>query len=411
MRNTLLFLCMILLFSSCKEKNATPKTEIKHELSNELTSLANPSSENSQLPRLFSNGKDLYFSWVTQTDTTDVLNFSMLKDGSWIEVEEIVRGNDWFTNWADFPNIAENNGRILTSFLQKSDSGTYTYDVKLNLYHPEKKAWKKNFILHHDGTKSEHGFVSIRPYAHNSFVVTWLDGRETVGAAHGGGQMTLRAAIVFEDGTIDYDTLLDEKVCDCCNTSLAIGPDDQILVAYRDRSDDEIRDISIVDWTKDANWSAPRSVADDQWKIAGCPVNGPSIDVMEQSVAVAWFTAANDEGKVQIAFSEDRGKSFGLPIRVDSGNATGRVDVIMISETEAMVLWMEPQGEDELIQLARVHSNGTVGYTKTITKTSAERASGFPQLEKIGDTLYIAWTVVEEETSHIEMASLVVDGL
>ena len=38
---------------------------------------------------------------------------------------------------------------------------------------------KEDFILHSDGVKSEHGFVSIIPNDNNGFYVTWLDGRNT----------------------------------------------------------------------------------------------------------------------------------------------------------------------------------------------------------------------------------------
>ena len=122
----------------------------------------------------------------------------------------------------------------------------------------------------------------------------------------------------------------------------------------------------------------------------------------ESSTAVAWFTGVGDEGKVNVAFSGN----YKNPIRVDAGNATGRVDLVMLSETEAAVLWMEPQGEDEVIQLIKVSSNGAKGVPITISKTNRERASGFPQLERVGDTLFVAWTVTAKESSKIEMASV-----
>lgn len=299
----------------------------------------------------------------------------------------------------------------MTSFLQKSATGTYTYDVKLNLYNAEKNSWKKNFILHNDGTKSEHGFVSIRPHAENSFLVVWLDGRETVGKEHGGGQMTLRSAIVFEDGSIDYDTLLDERTCDCCQTGVAIGPNDEIIVAYRDRSEDEIRDISLVRWQMEGGWSKPQTIGNDHWKIAGCPVNGPSIDSYGNNLVVAWFTAADDSPKMQVAFSQDIGKSFGLPFRIDNGNTLGRVDIAMISDTAAVISWMENKGDDTLIQVMKVESNGLIGSPVTISKTSAERASGFPQMEVLGEKIYVAWTDVQGEISSIKTAVLALENL
>jgi hypothetical protein len=349
-----------------------------------------------------------------------------LDNGNWDEVTEIISGKDWFNNWADFPNIVEVNGNLLTSYLQKSDTATYAYDVKLNLYSEtlrQAKAdsngsgWKKNFILHNDGTKSEHGFVSMQPYVANSFVVTWLDGRNTSGGhdthdGHSeGGAMSLRAAIVFEDGSVQYDSLLDERVCDCCGTSTAIGPDDEIIVAYRDRSDEEIRDVSVVRWQKKGGWSKPQNVGNDQWKIPGCPVNGPSVVAKDSTVVVSWFTAAKGEGDVRVSFSKDIGKTFGSPFRIDVGSAIGRTDVVMLSSEKAAVLWMEPEGDETVIRLIGINQHGYTGETITVSKTSAERASGFPQLELIGDTAYIAWTEVSEAGKTIKTASVAVSDL
>ena len=399
------FLFSVVFFWSCKE--TSEKQETTQKVNEVVVSIKNPSAENSSLPRLFSNGEELFLSWVSKKDSLSILNYSKYSDGVWLPSEEIISGTDWFVNWADFPQIAENNGNILTSYLQKSADVTYTYDVKLNLYNDSTKTWKRNFILHNDGTKSEHGFVSIQPYVSNSFFVTWLDGRNTIGghenhAEHGNGAMNLRGAIVFEDGTIDYDKILDDRVCDCCNTAAAIGSNDELIVVYRDRSEEEVRDISMKRWTRDSNWLPPITIGNDQWKIAGCPVNGPAVDTFENSVAVAWFTGVGDEGKVNVVFSGN----YKNPIRVDAGNATGRVDIVMLSKTEAAVLWMEPQGEDEVIQLIKVSSDGSKGVPITISKTSRERASGFPQLEKVGDTLFVAWTVTAKESSKIAMASV-----
>lgn len=408
MRISILCLSLLLLVS-CKSES---KKKAPETLTKEVQAFENPVIGNSSLPRLFSDNNQLFLSWVEKKDTVSTLNYSIFENEKWNPTEAVNSGSDWFTNWADFPAIAATpNGNILTSFLQKSASGTYTYDVKLNLFNAETNTWKKNFILHNDGTKSEHGFVSIRPYAGNSFLVVWLDGRETAGKEHGGGQMTLRAAIVFEDGSIDYDTLLDERICDCCQTGVAIGPNDEIIAAYRDRSEDEIRDISTVRWQMDGGWSKPQTIGNDNWKIAGCPVNGPSIDAFGNNLAVAWFTAAEEAPKVQVVFSQDIGETFGLPIRIDNGNALGRVDVAMVSDNSAIICWMENQGDDTLIQVMKIEDNGSKGTPITISKTSSERASGFPQIELLGDNLFAAWTQIDSETSKIKTASVPLNSL
>tara|TARA_R100000935_G_scaffold42923_1_gene65209 strand:+ start:28237 stop:29481 length:1245 start_codon:yes stop_codon:yes gene_type:complete len=413
MKKYLVFWLLAMLFTiSCKQKSEKPANTPISALESSVQRLNNPTEPQSHLPRLFSNGEQLYMSWMTQKKDTSYLNFSVFDGANWLEAETITQGNDWFINWADFPAIAINKrGDILTSFLEKSDTATYTYDVKLNLYNAETRTWKKDFILHNDGTKSEHGFVSMRPYAGNSFMVTWLDGRETAGKEHAEGQMTLRGALVFEDGTIDYDTLLDERVCDCCQTTTAIGANDQIIVAYRDRSEEEVRDISVTDWTKEAGWSQPRTIGNDNWKIAGCPVNGPSIDAKGDHVAVAWFTVAKGEGNVNVAFSKDGAKTFGMVSTLDKGSATGRVALQILSETEALVLWMEPKDEKEVLVLAKVNSAGKKISEVIISETSPERVSGFPQLEVLNDIAFIAWTDVEGENKSIKTAKIALEHL
>ena len=208
--------------------------------------MVNSSCTRFRFPRLFSNGASLFLSYVTQTDSLSTLYYSEYKDETWQRPIKVSSGNNWFVNWADFPVIAENKGTILINHLQKSAEGTYTYDIKLNIHSFEVTKNKRDFLLHDDGTKSEHGFVSMTP-TDSGFFVTWLDGRNTSGGGHNSqdshnkaGAMTLRSASINFQGEITKSIELDNRVCDCCGTSSAMsnkGP----IVAYRDRSKNEIQ--------------------------------------------------------------------------------------------------------------------------------------------------------------------------
>ena len=401
---------MISLLVSCKTE--TSKSEPAVLVNNRHTAIIeikNPSLINSSLPRLFSNGEDLLMSWIQNKDSIASLKYSKFNGINWTAPTEIISGSDWFVNWADFPAIADNNGSILTNILKKSAEGTYTYDIHLQLYSKQKNTWKNNILLNQDGIKSEHGFVSMLPYNNDSFFVTWLDGRTLVGVPKENEQMTLRAAFIDAEGEISNDILLDDKTCECCNTAATMtsnGP----IVAYRDRSDTEIRDISIVRFVN-GNWTAPKNVYQDHWEIPGCPVNGPAIDSFNDAVALAWFTAENDNPRIQVSFSENQGETFGLQYRVDNGNAIGRVDIVMIDQNNAVVSWMEPDGIDTLIQILKVSSNGEKNIPITITKTRSERSSGFPQLELVGDRLYVAWTSLEDKKPAIKIVTVLASDL
>lgn len=373
--------------------------------SNHLNAISSPADSVSAEPYLFTDSAGIvYLSWVEKGKEKNLLKFSRLNSGHWSKPTVISSGDNWFVNWADYPMLASDGaGSMIAHFLEKSEKGKYTYDVKLITSADNGNAWSESKILHDDGKKAEHGFVSLVPYKENYFI-SWLDGRNT--AVEGEmdhskghhGQMTLRAAIVNKQGVKSSEWELDNRVCDCCQTSSAItlnGP----IVVYRDRSEDEIRDISIVRQVN-GEWTKSKPIFSDNWKIAGCPVNGPRVDAQKNNLAVAWFSSPDKKGQVYIIFSHDGGASFGSPVRVDEGEGIGRVDVIMLDDKTAMVSWME----GAVIKAVRVNANGKKEPSILIASSSESRSSGFPQMTKSGNSVFFAWT--DDKVKKIRVASL-----
>jgi hypothetical protein len=224
----------------------------------------------------------------------------------------------------------------------------------------------------------------------------WLDGRnmkdmkETDEHAPAPASMTLRYAAIDRDGNLSDEAELDDRVCECCQTSAAMTGNGPIAV-YRDRSPSEIRDIYIVRQVNGA-WSAPQPVYADNWQINGCPVNGPSVAAEGQRVVVAWFTSVGDTPRVKVAFSEDAGATFGKPIQVDDGANVGRVDALLLADGSALVCWLSGNVEGGAIKVRRVQADGTVGPSSVIARTDISRSSGFPRMVRFGDEVQFAWT-------------------
>ena len=108
-------------------------------------------------------------------------------------------------------------------------------------------------------------------------VVYRLDGRAMKPGhdEHGGGDMSVRSATYDKAGKQLTESAVDLRVCECCPTTAAVTADGPI-VAYRDRSDTEIRDIYVARFVG-GKWSEPAPVHRDNWQIAACPVNGPAL--------------------------------------------------------------------------------------------------------------------------------------
>jgi hypothetical protein len=166
--------------------------------------------------------------------------------------------------------------------------------------------------------------------------------------------------------------------------------DGATVVAYRDRSASEIRDIS-VSRLSDSEWSAPRTVYGDNWEIAGCPVNGPALASNDNLVVTAWFTMAQNSPVVRVAFSDDRGQTFGRPIRIDDGSPLGRVDAIMLEDDSALVSWIEQEDDAAQILIRRINPSGAF-ESMTVASTSGSRSSGFPRMVRFDNIIVLAWT-------------------
>jgi hypothetical protein len=204
---------------------------------------------------------------------------------------------------------------------------------------------------------------------------------------------------IGSDNSLGTEVGVDDRVCDCCQTAVAVAASGPVVV-YRDRSTDEIRDIYVVRQV-DGRWTAPKPVHQDGWRIAACPVNGPSIAADGDRVVVAWFTGAADTARVRVAFSDDGGSTFGPPVRIDNGSPAGRVDVVLQPDGSALVSWLERTaiptaqggGEGAEVRVRRVRSDASLGQWATVARSSVARASGFPQMVATArGEVFFAWT-------------------
>ena len=387
---TLLLLAATVVMAGCAPSETDEAAPVATTLA--FQEIESPAAPGSGEPNLhISADGDVFLSWIEPgVEARHALRFARLEDEAWSAPQTIAEGDDWFVNWADFPSLIALDNGLAAHYLARSGPDTYAYDVKITQSSDGGRTWSPAVRPHDDGTLTEHGFVSMLPWHNDRLLAVWLDGRNMAGGHGSGGAMTLRTATLDRHGARYDEAVLDERVCDCCPTSAARTPHGAVVV-YRDRSDDEQRDIAIVSLSSQG-WSLPRTVHEDGWQIAGCPVNGPAVAAEEANVAVAWFTAAQDTPRVKVAFSTDEGQTFGPPTTVDDSQPVGRVDLVALPDGGALISWVEKTEDGAEIRVRRVHPDGTRAPATTVAPTSAARASGFPHLARRGPEIYAAWT-------------------
>lgn len=356
-------------------------------------SIESPAKPHSAQPQLTVSDKGVILSWIERAGAEATLKFSERTATGWIAATTVASGRDWFVNWADVPSVARlDDGTLVAHWLQKSGPGTYAYDVRLSHSRDNGKTWSASFTPHHDGTKTEHGFATLFQMPGAGLSLVWLDGRNMTEGEHAGhgGSMTLRFGAFGKDWKQTADTELDARVCECCPTTAAITSDGPI-VAYRDRSPEEIRDIYITR-LENGKWSEPKAVHADGWRVPACPVNGPALSARGKQVAVAWFNAKDDQPKSFAALSSDAGRSFGAPVRLDDQASLGRVDVEILPDGSAMAAYMEFADQRAQFRVRRVLPDGSKSAPITISGMTGNRSSGYPRMVLHGDELVFAWT-------------------
>ena len=371
--------------------------------------LESPAAPSSGLPQLSASSRGILLSWVERAGSQATLKFAERTGRGWSPVRTAATGTNWFVNWADVPSVLRLDDRTLVAhWLQKSGSGTYAYDVRLARSTDDGRTWSASTTPHHDGLQREHGFASLLPMPGRGLALIWLDGRHTSGTADhdapgaSGGAMSLRYATFDGQWRQTSDVQVDDRVCDCCPTT-AVMTSEGPLVAYRDRSGDETRDIYVAR-LEGRTWSTPRAAHADNWQIAACPVNGPRLSARGRDVALAWFTGKNEVGRSFVAFSKDAGRSFGGPIRLDTGGSLGRVDVALLPDGSAVASWIESSDKGGRIAIRRVTPTGGASSPTTVATVSTARISGYPRMAFHAGELVFAWIEGDASATRVQTA-------
>lgn len=352
-----------------------------------------PAGDNAHGPRLAQGPDDTaILSWMERGEGDSTLKFSVLTEGAWQAANTVISDSEMFVNWADLPAVTPiGSGALLAHWLSYTADAPYAYSIRTSRSDDHGDTWSAPSSPHTDGTPTEHGFVSLYTTDAGTGLI-WLDGRKMGNEATGDPVdtgMTLRSATIAPDGSLLDEALLDDLICDCCQTDIAMTEKGPIAI-YRDRTREEIRDIYVARIV-DGQWQPGVPISDDNWHIAGCPVNGPSLDTDGKLVVVAWFSAPGNKPIVQTAISTNSGKSFSTPLVIAQEKALGHVGISLIDAHSYAVSWMESDQQGTyVINVRSVTIDGQTGPVHTIGRTGIAR--NVPQMIRVKDRLVLAWT-------------------
>lgn len=378
-----------------------------------------PSAAGSAQPDLAATADGrLLLSWISSVEgRRNALQFVAMSDnGHWQSAPRTIAvGDSLMANWANTPHIAQTaDGALWVQFMQKMGEG-HAGNVALSRSVDGGFNWASPIAVNDDGVEAEHGFAALWPASRDTMGVAWLDGRDNVGggmhdegdpttgthAMPGEGRTALRAAMFDMNLQRSGEAVVDAKTCDCCQTAIAAtvrGP----LLVYRDRSDQEIRDIAAVRYDG-KDWGKPVPVHADGWRMTGCPVNGPAVAANGNAALVAWYTEAGGKPSVRVARSEDAGDSFGSPVAIDEGEQVHGRAALALDARQAWILWIREDAAGQALWLSRRTPDLKREYQRLeVAKLQGRgRGTGFPKIALRGGEGYVVWTDIEGGVPHL----------
>lgn len=400
-KKNLLSLTILLILAACRPDRETDFT---------ITPYPLPVDAGEALS-MFSNDRgEVYASWIeADSQQRYRFRFSRFVGAGWSEPVTIAEGGrNWFVNWADMPRLAQyaDPPSALAAFrLERNGRNPYDHHIMISQSTDGGQSWGPAFTPYEVRTPAFYGLCRLLPLPDGEMMAVWEDGRETViEIPHSGrtvpninGRIALRAAQFDKSGRVAGETLLDNMISELCPFDLTMSSEGP-LVAYRNATDENIRDIALIRYINGA-WSSPRIISQDNWKVSYFTMQGPAIDALQNQVAVAWYSAPEELAQVKIAFSDDSGETFSSPVRIDNGQPLGKVDVVLTGRDRAFVSWVEQETDGARLFVAAVTPKGRILHKEAIAEVSDKIYAGFPVLAPLQNGVLLAWKNGEAEFS------------
>jgi hypothetical protein len=365
-----------------------------------------PPSSIGLAPRLTTDPKgNAVLSWLEKVSDSDGrLRFSVQEGAGWSAPVTVIEGPVSTEELAS-AFVLSPGPQTLVAFWTEIRDHDYKAWTEFGYFSRSTdggKTWSHPEALASDFSKTEHSYLSGALLDGGAVGVTWLDGRETVKIPYPAGHYHLMAGVLYSDGHYSGEKMLDDNVCTCCPTaSVSLG--NQMLIGYRDRTPDEIRDMNTIRFSEKLVIDGPYPVHHDGWRINACPTNGPALDVRDGKVVAAWFTAANGP-RLLAATSPDGGKQFTAPQEVSgTGRALGHPTIALLQGGSSILGWIESGNPESRLLARELRNDGDLGPTVEIAHGSG---FGYPSMRAQGNGALLTWMQAGQTGATVHLARI-----
>lgn len=247
--------------------------------------------------------------------------------------------------------------------------------------------------------QSSNAFSTLVVAPNGDLYAAWLDGRDPKNTAPGTSHVYLTKS-TDKGANWSPNMAVANNVCPCCRPAIAFGANGEVFVAWRNVDAGDMRDMMIaVSNDKGASFGKPVLMANDQWKISGCPHTGPQLVQKGKRLYAAWHSDGDSSNAgIRVVWTDDAGKTFSKPVIASTGINDTNHPALSLSEDNRLLLAFQGREAAEKDGwgpvrgfVAEVYDNGTVSAPQVIP--GSRKTVQFPAI--VAGTVgrvFVAWT-------------------
>lgn len=287
--------------------------------------------------------------------------------------------------------FAGGDGKLVVTWTVRQDKG-YVGTVWLTRSTDNGAHWSTPRPLSSDPGSQR--FETVVQAGDGRLAVLWVDKRGAA-AAKRAGQPYAGAALAAawsDDGgaTFAPERILADHSCECCRLGVAPLAGGRLAVVWRHVFDGGVRDHAAATLGPDGLGPLAR-VADDDWKVDGCPHHGPALAVDGGGRwQVAWFTDGRTRQGLFHAVSADGGRSFSAPRPLGNADDQPSHPALLTQGERVWLAWTEFDGSRTTIQ-AQMSEDGGVSWSAPRAVALTAGPSDHPQLISVGGRARLSW--------------------
>ncbi|MBL8449690.1 MAG: exo-alpha-sialidase [Dechloromonas sp.] len=261
------------------------------------------------------------------------------------------------------------------------------------------KTFAPPLTVHRDPAEITHRFESLAVGPDDTVLVTWIDKRDLEAAK--AGKSPYRGAAIYSavshDGGKSFapERKVADHSCECCRIAVTHDRDGAPLLFWRHVFTPNERDHALARLKPDGTPESVQRATFDRWKIDGCPHHGPSLAVDGQGRRHGvWFNEKDGAGRVHYGRLVDDGDGLRVEGQRTVGGPRAAHADLIVAGRRLAIAWKEFDGERTRLHAQVSQDGGQTFLAQELAAT--EGASDQPRLLARGEALYVFWRTEKE---------------